>query len=541
MIFRILLFCLFPISVFSQTLTSSNLPIVSINTEGKTIADEPRIQAKMQIRYVGAGQTTNITDAPNVYDGLIDIEHRGSTSQSFPQKPYALDTINADGSDRDISPFGFPNEHNWILFPPYNDKTLMRDVLAYNLARGTGRYASRTQYVELILNGEYRGLYVFMEKINRDNNRVNISKMTTTDISGDALTGGYIVKVDKTTGSSASGWTSTYPPKVGQPQRIYYQIEYPKLADITSQQKSYLQNWMTDFEFMMSGSSYNHATNGYSKWIDVASFVDYALVNEISKNVDGYRLSTYLSKDRDSKGGKLKAGPVWDFNLGFGNANYHDGQPTSGWQIEFNSKFQDNFYQPFWWEKLWKESAFQNAAQCRWRALRNTTFNKQRIHRWIDSTAQVLASPKDRHFAKWRVMGVYVWPNAFIGKSYSEEVNYLKTWVENRINWMDNNLAGTCQNIVPPSDTAPDFFSAQFFPNPMQNSLNLTLHAPIDGLLKIKMYDLLGKEVFSERRLIETPRIENVSWQINLLPNGMYVVLVELGAFRKTLKIVVSQ
>jgi hypothetical protein len=529
---------LLPNLLLGQNLTTSNLPIISLNTQGKTIMDDPRIQATMSIRYAGAGQTTNITDSPNVYNGLIDIEIRGSTSQQFPKKSYSLDTINADGSDNDVSPFGFAKEHNWVLFAPYNDKSLMRDVLAYALARATGRYAVKTQFVELMLNNQYQGVYVFMEKINRDKNRVNVTKMSSTDISGDALTGGYIVKIDKDTGTPASKWTSTFPPKSGQPQRVLYQVDYPTLANIAPEQKAYIQKWITDFETMMSGASYNDTAIGYAKWIDVGSFVDYLLTNEITKNIDAYRLSSYLFKDRDSKGGKLNAGPVWDFNLGFGNADYNGGNIVGGWQVEFNENFSDAFYQPFWWDKLWKETAFRNATQCRWRELRNGAYNKARLMRWIDSTAQVLNLPKERNFAKWNVLGQYVWPNPFVGKTYQEEVNYLKTWLEARINWIDQQLPGQCSTVSIPKDAAPQVFAADVYPNPFSDTLYLRLAAETDGLLKVHIYNLLGQEILSEQTLLQTPQYINKSWNVAALPQGFYIAIVELGTHKKVVKLV---
>ena len=180
--------------------TSSNLPIVIINTNGQDITSDEKITADMGIIFNGGGVRNYLTNPYNNYNGKIGIEIRGSSSQSFPKKQYAVETRDSLGEDLDVSLLGFPEESDWILFAPYNDKSLMRDVLIYKLASDMGRYASRSKYCEVVLNNEYVGVYVLLEKVKRDNDRVNIKKLEPTDITGDAITGGYIIKIDKTDG-----------------------------------------------------------------------------------------------------------------------------------------------------------------------------------------------------------------------------------------------------------------------------------------------------------------------------------------------------
>ena len=159
------------------------------------------IKADMGIIYNGPGVINKISDVPNDYKGKIGIEFRGSTSQSFPKKPYGFETWDESGEDNDVKLLGMPKESDWTLNATYNDKTLMRDGLSYILAGSVMEYAPRVRYNELVINGQYRGIYLLVEKIKRDKNRVDISKIETTDNQGDALTGGYIIKIDKETGS----------------------------------------------------------------------------------------------------------------------------------------------------------------------------------------------------------------------------------------------------------------------------------------------------------------------------------------------------
>jgi hypothetical protein len=203
-----------PCVVFCQTFTQSALPIIIINTNGTSIPDEPKVSADMGIIDNFSG-VNNVTDTWNGYSGKIGIEIRGSSSQMFPKKQYGVELQDINGNDLKASLLGLPPEEDWILFAPYNDKSLIRDALAYNLGRKMGRYASRSRFCELVLNGQYEGVYVLLEKIKRDSHRVDISDLDPDENSGDDLTGGYILKIDKTTGNGDAGWSSAFSPKPG--------------------------------------------------------------------------------------------------------------------------------------------------------------------------------------------------------------------------------------------------------------------------------------------------------------------------------------
>ncbi|MBK7634389.1 MAG: CotH kinase family protein [Saprospiraceae bacterium] len=264
--------------------TSSNLPIIIINTNGQSISDEPKITADMGIIYNGQGEINKVSDQKNNYNGKVGIELRGSTSQSFPKKPYGFETRDNTGEDLDVSLLGMPKESDWTLNATYNDKSLMRDGLAYILAGSVMEYAPRVRYCELVLNNSYMGVYLLIEKIKRDKNRVNISKMEVADNSGDALTGGYIIKLDKTTGSnSRSGWFSRYKPFTGALSNTYFQYEYPSVDNITDAQKNYIQNHIHNVEDVIASNDYKNTSNGYRKYIDVNSLMDFIIINELTK------------------------------------------------------------------------------------------------------------------------------------------------------------------------------------------------------------------------------------------------------------------
>jgi hypothetical protein len=422
--------------------TTSNLPIVVINTNGQTIVDDPRIVCDMGIIDNGFGTINSISDAFNDYNGKISIEYRGSSSQSFPKKPYALETQDSVGNNNNVSLLGMPVENDWILYAPYSDKSLMRNFLTFDLGRKMGSYSPRTVYCELLINGDYKGIYILMEKIKRDNDRVDIAKLDSNDVAGDSLTGGYIIKVDKYTGTGGLDWLSDFPNIGGN--NLYIQYHYPQASALQPQQMDYIEHFMDSFEYALAGPNFTDSLIGYSKYIDVNSFVDLYIINELSKNIDGYRLSTYMYKDRDDNGGKLTMGPFWDYNLAFGNADYCDGGITTGWEV--NGGCGDN--NPFWFERLLDDTIYQNKLKCRWEYLRDRSFHQDSLFNFIDSMALYLNDSQQRNFQQWPTLGTYVWPNYYVGSTYQDELNFFKTWIGDRLVWIDNNISGNCYEIL---------------------------------------------------------------------------------------------
>ncbi len=354
-------------------LTSSDLPIVIINTNGQNIPyDDPRIVADMNVVYNGPGNRNSVSDSPDHYSGKISMEIRGESSAGWDYKSYGIETQNEDSTNRNVSLLGLPEEQDWILHAPFYDRSLLRNVLIFDLARKMGWYASRTVYCELILNGEYQGIYVLMEKIKRDKERVDIATLSPDEISGDDLTGGYILRVDKEEWSP--GVNSSYPPRPNSDITLRYQYYYPKADEIVQEQEDYISSFINDFEEVMHEGDFRTPENSYTNYLNVDSFVDYLILNELSRNVDGYRLSSYLTKQKDSDGGKLIAGPVWDYNFSFGNADYYDGTQTEGWQLDYFAEdpgFQwDQYQMMFWWKVLFDDGKFRKRLNERWELFR---------------------------------------------------------------------------------------------------------------------------------------------------------------------------
>lgn len=488
---------------FAQvSFTSSNLPIVVINTNGQAILDDPKITADMGIIDNGPNVRNNVTDPYNNYNGKIGIEIRGSSSQMFPKKQYGIELRDDQGDDIKASLLGLPEEEDWVLFAPYNDKSLMRDVLAYKLGRDMGRYAPRTKYCEVVLNGTYQGVYILIEKIKRDKNRVDINKLNPDEISGDALTGGYILKIDKFTGDGGDGWTSHYnPPNRGENQTIFFQYEEPEPEDMVAEQKQYIQKYVQDFENVLTGENFDDPEEGYARYIDVASFIDYFIANEVTKNVDAYRLSTFFYKQRDSDEGKLFMGPIWDYNLGFGNADYCTNGNPEGFALSFNNVCPDDAWLiPFWWNRLFEDEHFHQQVIERWNTLRNGPFQTSKILSDVDSIATVLnEEAQQRNFQQWPVLGEYVWPNYYVGNSFQQEVDWLKNWITQRMTWLDAHIPNLITSVGEKHKSEET--SLLVFPIPFNQSLYLQYSTEKPGNLQFEWYDLYGRRVPTEKQL----------------------------------------
>jgi hypothetical protein len=541
---KIFLILLFAPAVFlaQVNFTSSNLPIVVINTNSQNIPDNPKIMVDMGIIFNGAGNRNYMTDPFNHYNGKVMIEQRGSSSQMFPKKSYGFETTDIFGNQIDTALLGMPTESDWILSANYSDKSLLNNVLAYYISENMGYYAARTRYVEVVLNGQYQGVYVLMEKIKRDKNRVKIAKLKPTENTGDNLTGGYILKIDKFTGNGGSFWTSPYPPAVspnGQTIRIQY--EYPKPDSITSQQRTYIQQYVDSFETALSGSNFTNPQTGYKRYAKHYSFADYFLLNELSKNVDGYRISTYFFKDKYSKGGKLTMGPVWDYDIAWANANYCCGSSVTGWAYQFGNVCPNDGYQvPFWWGRLLQDPSFTEAVKCQWTYWRSNLLDTTKLFHYIDSMRIYLDESQARNFTRWPILGQYVWPNPNpIPQTYQEEIDELKNWLRNRIAWLDQNLPGTCTTLSQHQENYSDY-SFAVYPNPNSGTFQVSFFGFESGTMRWEIIDASGRLVFREEKPFDAGNNEVLfSGETLSLPPGIYFLRGQSGPMQLSKKIIV--
>jgi hypothetical protein len=480
------------ISLAQVIFQSSTLPIILINTNGQEIPDDPKIIGTLNIINNDTGQLNRITDSPNEFDLKVAIELRNQPNEWASNKAsYSLELKDNLEVDTAVSLFGMGKEEDWVLHGPYADKSLIRNYLTFHLWNKTGRYGSDVQLCEVVINNDYKGVFVFMESIKRDDDRVDISKLNSDENTGDDLTGGYIFKIDKaSTSSDVKSWTSSIPPQDAQDENqvITFRIEYPKPEDISTQQLTYITNYVNKFEQALAGSNYTNGDLGYRNYLDVSSFIDYSILTEMSRNVDGYRQDTYLYKDKDSKEGKLIIGPPWEFNFAFGNTDYCQGGDVQGWVMDFNSVCSSkDELNPFWWKRMMEDQSYVYSFKSRWQSLRNGAFQTSKILFTIDSLATILAVPQQRNFEKWPVLGTYIYPNNYVGSSYQDEIDYLKTWITERLAWMDT----TIDLIEVTLDTkASSDQTISIYPNPSKKILNVSSQKQIIGY---QILDQTGK------------------------------------------------
>ncbi len=493
---------------FVEPFSSSNLPLLFINTFGTDIPNEPKIEAHLGVVDNGPGNRNFLTDPPNGYDGFIGIETRGSSSQFFPKKNYGFETRFANGENNNVSLLGMPEENDWILHGPFSDKSLMRNVFSFHLGREMGQYAPRTRWCELFINQQYMGVYVLMEKIKRDDNRVDIANLRPEDTSGDELTGGYIFSIERDDQGPESGWYSPYT------DFLFYRFNDPDGDELTSEQKAYLENYVTDFESAIINSS-GPISDIYEQYIDVPSWIDYWIATEIAKHIDNFKFSSYMYKRKDSNGGKIHFGPLWDLNLGYGNFDFDQDPAPEGWSYIWANQ---GFLRPIWIVDLTEDPDMQDLINCRWQELRQTTLSTDQLIQFIDSTATHLEEARIRNFERWQVLGSYVWPNSFVGDTYEEDLNFFKDWLRDRLDWMDANMLGEC-TLVSTENNGDYGSSIAVFPNPTRDKVSFQWrgNSTIQGQLLIM--DAMGSVL--SKQWLDAQSTHTIS--VAGLPAGMYL------------------
>jgi hypothetical protein len=511
-------------SWFQTPFASSNLPIIVINTNGQGISDEPGIIADMGIIYNGPDVRNNVTDPFNNFNGKIEVELRGESSQMFPKKSLKIETRDAAGNNLNAALLGMPPENDWVLYAPYTDKTFLRDVMTFKIGNDMGRYAPRTRFAELVINGDYVGVYVLMERIKVDNNRVDIATLNPDEISGDDVTGGYILRVDKIDGNDFPQWASVPSPTLSGAATINFQYFDPKGEDLVSAQQTYIKDYILKVGSSLTSNNFKGA-DGYRKYIDVPAAIDFMISNEIGKNVDGYIFSTYMHKNKDSDGGKLVMGPLWDFNLCYGNVDYWaNSQFAPGWMWNDSQRM-------FWFRRMMADPWFAGQMKCRWTELRSTWMTNEYFSNYIDSMGVVLDEAKERNYKRWPILGVYIWPNQFVGLTYQQELNFLKTWTIERLEWMDANLPGTCEVVTGAEDDI--FNSIEIYPNPSNSAFFIQLPEIVSReKVVVEILNSMGQRV-----AIRSVSRDGIIWDGNA-SSGIYTAVIKAGSRKVQRRIV---
>ncbi len=449
-------------------LTSTNLPIVWLQVNGAMILKDQRITARMKIIHNGNGQL-NYADTlahPGQhidYEGYVALRYRGSSSFSLSdKKPYSFRPLDKPleqgGVKKKVNLLGMGKDNNWALQAPYADKSMMRDLLAFELARPWMEYTPQGRFCELFLDGVYYGVYILSEVVSDGKHRLDLPDPGD---SGDDLTGGYIMEVDRAEGVTH---ISKYHPvhSNGTPYNnryIYFQYKSPDYEDLSRDQVNYIKGRIDQMETAL----WNYRPSGsatYEEYLDVTNFIDYQLAEELSHNVDAYRLSGKFFKRRDSEDPRFKM-VLWDMNLAYGNADYYDAWRTDTWMYKSTNHHLNNagdaYMIPFWWYKLNSNPAYVTALKKRWAQYRRNNLRQDRVMAVVDSLATVLTvqGAEGRNSRAWPRWGTWVWPNYHVASNYADEIAWLKQWITKRIEWMDSQL-GFDPTAVLPGDVNGD-------------------------------------------------------------------------------------
>ena len=406
--------------------------VLQVRTNGIEIDERVDDRSWVDVDLLTFESEEALSQGVVLWQGQAAIHIRGNSSVGYEKKQYALETRDPQSQDLDVSLFNLPEEEDWVLHAPFSDKTLMRNHLMYRWSRSIGRYAPRTHFVEVYIKpdeGEftqedYRGVYVLIEKIKRDQYRVNVEKFKNHP---QFMTpqGGYLLKRDWVEGEVIT--TDIYQDQLT--------LVYPKTNQATSEQWVLIENDLNQFERALERND-----GSYVEHIDIDSFVDHMLMMELSRNVDSYVLSTFMHKKQD---GLLTMGPIWDFNGSLGNANYFRSWEPEGWHYQ-NPEFPADNPNGFkWYEHLLEDPLFTQRLSDRWTAHRLGPWATELLMNEIDQVVALLNRVQVRNFERWPILGEHIWPNdeeAETRDSYLDEIEYLKIWLTARLTWLDEQL-----------------------------------------------------------------------------------------------------
>ena len=373
----------------------TGLPIINLITDGSVQIDSKEDYVEGDVSLDGRRDFESLTDLS------MKIRGRGnSTWFIHPKKPFQMKL-----SDKSAF-LGMPEDKKWLFLAEYSDKTMLRNTIAFELGYMSNLdWTPAGEFAEVYLNGEYNGTYNITQKVEESDNRVAL---------GDT---GYLLELDQLDRIDPDDvyFESTVT------ERFIINIKEPSL-DYGSEEFRYIENLIAEFEEALFGANFQDENIGYKNHINLESFIDWYLISEITKNVDSRWFSSiYLNV---MPGEKIKMGPLWDFDLAFGNTDYADTQYYQGWWIRFNP----------WYERLFEDPAFTQMVKDRFIYFKN---NEDLIIQKIDMYAEKLKWAQAENDQKWQTIGKYVWPNPVIYDTYQEEVDHLKNWYLARMQWLE--------------------------------------------------------------------------------------------------------
>ena len=393
---------------------ASGLPIVKIKTNqvvGPAMDKDSYVEGSLEI--IGEGNFEGLEET------TMKIKGRGnstwwictdaSAGAVVGKCPYQVKF----GDKKSI--LGMPEDKKWVLLAEKSDKSMIRNKIARYMGELSDlEYTPNAEYIELFINEDYQGTYLIGQKVEESKNRVNI---------GDE---GYLIEIDTDANNRIDPDDIIFKPTIWSSIHTdgVFNIKDPNI-DYGSDEFYFIENYINDFESVLYSNNFNDPDSGYESYIDVDSLIDWFLINEIAKSVDArWYSSIYFSY---IPGEKIKMGPIWDFDLSYGNLNYSDAQYTSDFYIKQNN----------WIDRLFLDEVFVEKVKIRYSYYYSKLGD---IKNKIDEFAKYIDKSQKANFERWDILGVYVWPNPVYDLTYEQEVNRLENWIEERMNWLNSNF-----------------------------------------------------------------------------------------------------
>ena len=417
--------------------TAHDLPIIVIDSYGAGKPQREYFDSATMIFEPSGGGTTSLAATPAVAT-RAGFRLRGQSSASFEKTPYRLEFWDNDDDDADYPVLGMPADSDWVLRGPFPDEVLIREALVYDLGREMGLYAPRYRFVEFYLNTDntpvgpedYMGVYMIVETIKNSKNRLDLKQLDEDDTTLPKIQGGYIFKFE---------WMAAEEPTLpctGPANTCWNYLEVVDPSPLNSQQREWLRNHIQQFHDSLRSPNFADPDTGYRAYIDVASFVDYIIINELARSMDAYLRSTYFHKDRDTK---IIAGPLWDYDLTFGVGGFFQNDQVSGWQYQQTRQPIAND----WFIRLMQDPAFVNEVKVRWQSLRRGLLSDASLRSRVEALARPLTNAAQRNFQRWPnltmpMIGFFFTPTS---PTWEGQVQYMLDWMLRRAAWLDSTTA----------------------------------------------------------------------------------------------------
>ena len=428
---------------------TSSLPVVVVDGYGgdKPTDKEVYLDAAVMIFEPVEG-TASLANLPTLAS-RAGYHVRGQSSARFPQTPYKIELWSGHADvDQDHPVLGMPADSDWALIAPYYDRTLIRNPFVYELGRAMGLQAPRTRFAEVYINyaarplepGDYQGIYWVTETIKNTQVRTNLAQLDDSDTTLPRISGGYIFKFDQAASEPPRLTCTGSPPLSGGLGRggaggdsgtCWRDLEVVDPDPLNEPQAA----WLTQYIQAFHDSLHANPIGDYAAYIDLPTFVDYLIINELTFNVDAYTRSAFFHKDRD---GKIEAGPLWDYNFSLAVGGSTAQSSTVGWKFQARRNVNN------WYPMLTAQAPFMDMVKARWKALRADLLSQEATdERIADLIAPLMGEAIARDYARWPVATVYA--NSGLvrgpaGSTFDEQVQALRAYIAERVAWIDSQL-----------------------------------------------------------------------------------------------------